>query len=207
MSSAAPASRHVHFPSDLASGSHRPPVAFRRTQPSLINSASNAIRDTANQIQSFVHSASVNTQAALYGLRQEVPFERWFYHYGLDQNSSDASLLDHIKVRAWAIASFSESLLRATIELIALLFSKIFDPESSSHHQEVLAAQGTSMMMSLNAVIFWENAVEEAKKADASGAPAIGSLLSNWHWGTPYYGTLTIPITHLECCQYNWAQI
>lgn len=173
---------------------------------SILHAVGNLVRNAADQIQGFVHSVSVNTQATLYGLRQEVPFERWFYHYGLEQNLSDAQIVDKVKARAWAAASLSESLLRATIELAAFCFSKILGRACADEHQEVLFAQGTSISLSLHAIIDPEGAVKAATAPGQDDLPRIGSLLSNWRWGTAYYGTLTIPITHLECSQYNWIR-
>lgn len=176
------------------------------TADSILHSVGNLVRNAADQIHGFVHRVSVNTQATLYGLRQEVPFERWFYHYGLEQNVSDTQITDKVEARAWAVASLGESLLRATIELVTYAISKILGQPTADEHLEVLQAQGTSISLSLTAVISPEEAVRTATAPGENDLPRIGSLLSNWRWGTPYYGTVTIPLTHLECSQYNWVR-
>ena len=155
---------------------------------SILHTVGNLVRNAADQIQGFVHSVSVNTQATLYGLRQEVPFERWFYHYGLEQNISDAQIVDKVKARAWAVASLGESLFRATVALVTYVISKIFCFASAQENLDVLRAQGNSISFSFSAIFSPEDAVKAAAASGENDLPQFGSLFGDWHWGTAYYG-------------------
>ncbi|MBS0654004.1 MAG: hypothetical protein JSR39_10835 [Verrucomicrobia bacterium] len=130
----------------------------------------------------------LNTQGHLCGLRQEVPFERWFYHYAVVQNVSDAEISEKVKARAWAVASLGESLFRATVALVKYVISKIFCFASAEENLDVLRAQGNSISFSFTAVFSPEDAVNAAAAHGENDLPQIGSLFGDWDWGTAYYG-------------------
>lgn len=185
----APIGRHVHFPEGLASGSHNPPEAFRRDAHSALNAVSDAASDAATQIRDALYNTVVNVQSRFYGLRKEVPFERWFYHYGLELNLSDAQLSDKIKARGWAVLSLGESLVRYAATLPTLCFNKVFS-RPADHNYEMLYAYSNSISLSFSAIISPEEAVRAATKRDENGHIPIGPLLgsSSTARGTPYYG-------------------
>ncbi len=188
------------------------PVQQRHFTDTILITADNLIRGAANQLQGFAHRVSVNTQSVFYGLRQEVPFERWFYNYGLSQNLSDDGISAsekfcvRVQARAWALASFGESLLRGGFEVVAYAVAKLLGNRSASEHFEVLTAQGTSALLSFYAIISPEDAITQARGEGTEDGPRIGAPMTNWRWGTPYFGTMTIPLTNLECTHYNWVR-
>jgi len=156
---------------------------------SISNSENNSAYDPIEQFRWFNNQE--NTQGHLTGLRQEVPFERWFHHYAVVQNISDAEIFEKVKARAWAAVSLGESFFRSIIELAGYAFSKIFCQENADVQQDVLHAQFNSIYYSFNAILSPEDAIKMAVSSDPSDEnrlPRIGSLFGDWRWGTAYYG-------------------
>src|ERR1700722_1151068 len=126
------------------------------------------------------------TQAAVSGLRQEVPFERWFFNHGFEKPIENTS--EQVKARAWALASACESALRASVEAVAYAFSLVFDRAHSHRHLDVLKTQGQSLSLSLLATISPNTAKKKAH--NQGGHSLIGQSLFDWKWGTLYTGKL-----------------
>lgn len=138
----------------------------------------------------------------LYGLRQEVPFERWFHDHNFIAPLDNCS--DLIKAHLWAVVATMEGAVRALAEAVTYVFALVFEPkEEAERHLEVLGAQGTGLTLSLLAII----SPNLAKKhtIDSDGNCRIGSSLTDWRWGTPYLGTFNIPFWKIECSHYPWA--
>src|SRR5579871_3727005 len=164
--------------------------------------ASQAASGLRNAFDRIVHAIDVlgnNVQAASYGLRQEVPFERWFFDYGFQKPIDNLS--DQIKARVWALFAACEGIIRTTAETVCFVFSKIFQPKESDRHLNVLQAQCKGLYLSLLAIASPDAAKEFA---DNDGHPIIGHSILTWKWGTLYTGKLEVPLWHVECGQYPW---
>lgn len=138
-------------------------------------------------------------RAASYGLRQEVPFERWFFDHGFQKPITNP--IDLIKAHAWAVFAACEGAVRTSAEAASYVFSLVFEPKEAHRHFDVLKAQLQGLTLSLLAIAF-PNAAKSL--ADNSGHPIIGCFLLNWKWGTLYAGKLDAPLWHIECKQYPW---
>ena len=165
--------------------------AFERARPTL-NAVGNAYRTLS------------------YGLRQEVPFERWFYDHGFQTPIENTQ--DLIKARAWAILATLEGSIKVAAEAVSFAFEMALVSGNRSsalsghfqHHSEVLNAQWQGLSLSLLAIASPNQAKEKANNAGGSG-PLIGASILDWKWGTLYNGKLDVPLWHIECRQYPWA--
>lgn len=166
----------------------------------LLNHAATHLHNAFDRIRSAVHVLRNSARAASYGLRQEVPFERWFFDHGFQKPIDNPS--DLIKAHVWAVLAVAEGSIRTAAEATAYIFSRIFEPNESQRHLSVLKAQWQGLTLSLLAVIL-PNAAKET--ADNHGRPLIGCSLLDWRWGTLYTGKLDVPLYHVECKQYPWA--
>lgn len=166
-------SRHVHFADDQATTSHRPPEDFRRNLTSNLRLRATQAGNIVSGIASVARNVAVNARAIAYGLRKEIPFERWFYHYGLNINISDAEISEKIKARAWALFAFGESLLQSAASLAQFCFAKIFNHPEEQHLNK-LKALGISIGFSAAAVVSPENAVTAASSSDGNTLCPIG---------------------------------
>ena len=126
-------------------------------------------------------------QARAYGLSQNVPFDRWFYHYGLECNLSDAQISTKIQARGWAFLFFAEGLICCTHALIQHCFAKVFGCMSTDESLNMLRAQRDSLCLSATAIVFPQSAIRAARIADQNGELPIGRLLSRGRFqGIPY---------------------
>jgi hypothetical protein len=160
----------------------------------LAEQAGSYLRNTVDQIRTTAQAAST-------GLRQEVPFERWFFNHGFEKPLKSVS--DSIKARVWALAAACESGLRASVETVAYVFSLVFARKESHRHLDVLKAQGQSLALSLLAIVSPNAAKQHAH--NPGGKSRIGCSLFHWKWGTLYTGKFDAPFWHLECRQYPWT--
>lgn len=129
----------------------------------------------------------------LYGMRAEVPFECFAYHYW---EKRDPSLCESLTRRFWALLDLCEGYLRVTVELVAFAvhfvgnwvmeqigvtcFSYLFNLDD---RQDVLKAQWQGVWLSAYAIFSPTGAIEEAKEV------GIGAPHENWRWGTLYEGS------------------
>ena len=162
--------------------------------------AGQAIDQAISQVQRLLRGLGNTVLGATYGLRQEVPFERWFLDHGF-QTPID-TLSDQMKARGWATLSVAEGSLRTLAEATCYVFSKVFEPSHSDRHLDVLKAQWTGLRLSLLAIASPNWAKSEA---DNNGNPIIGCSILDWSWGTLYTGKLDISPWRIECSQYPWT--
>ncbi len=166
----------------------------------MANQAASGLRNAFDKIAHAINVFGNNVQAVSYGLRQEVPFERWFYDYGFHKPIDN--LTDQVTARVWAALAACEGVIRTSAEAICFIFSKIFQPKESDCHLKVFQAQLNGLTLSLLAIIS-PNAAKEM--ADNHGHPIIGHSIFTWKWGTLYTGKLEVPLWHVECRQYPWT--
>ena len=137
-----------------------------------------------------------------HGLRQEVPYERWFYDHNFDTPLDNCN--DLIKAHLWAVVATAEGVVRALAEVVSYVFALAFETqEDAKRHFEVLEAQATGLALSLLAIVSPNHAKTYTINSD--GKRIIGAPLTNWRWGTLYTGSFDIPFWKIECCQYPWA--
>lgn len=119
-------------------------------------------------------------ESGLKGLRKEVPFECWYFHY---QNKTNDSC-ENWKQRGWAVLDLSLGTLKIVYEamlwvavnvaqLVSIKFEKPFED-----HADILAAQCKGFLLSGYAV--WSP--DGAKTAE--WVKDIGCPLNRWTWGT-----------------------
>jgi hypothetical protein len=164
------------------------------------NYAANRVQGYFERFRTTIRSIGTAFQAAAYGLRQEVPFERWFFDHGFQKPLDNCT--DEMKARAWAILATLEGAVRCTAEVTTLLYSQIFQPQETERHLDVLQAQSQGLQLSLLAILSPNLAKEKAHNSE--GDPIIGASLANWRWGTLYSGKYDAPFWHLECTHYPW---
>lgn len=162
--------------------------------------AGQVFNNAASQVRSFLNSLGAAVQRSTTGLRQEVPFERWFLDHGFQAPIEDFS--SRMQARGWAMIAVAEGTVRTIAEAVCYVFSKVFEPSHSDRHLSVLQAQWTGLRLSLLAVAAPNLAKD---RADNNGNPIIGCSLLDWRWGTLYTGKLDIPLWQIECSQYPWA--
>ena len=136
------------------------------------------------QIPNALSAAGNAMNAARFGLRKEVPFERWFFDHGFDAPLLDSQ--DQMRARAWALFSALEGSVRATAATLSYLFSFVLEPQEKQRYLDMLKAQTQGLYLSLLAVAS-PNAAKV--KAYNNGNPAIGGSLLNWQWGKLYTGS------------------
>ena len=124
-----------------------------------------------------------NARAATWGLRQEVPFERWFADHGFLTPIETPHELN--KARAWALYATLEGVVRTIAQTASYVYSLYFGPSNDGELQlEILKAQWQGIKLSAHAV-FSPNAAKE-RVCDSQGASIIGASLTDWRWGTRY---------------------
>lgn len=169
----------------------------------FVNALGNQFRQTVSNIADHVRQAASEAQAAYrsaaYGLREEVPFERWFFHHGFHEPISNTKEL--ISAHIWAVLATIEGAVRTTAEALSYLFSLVFEQNHAGCHLEVLQAQAQGCYLSFLA-IFSPNFAKQ--KAYNEGNSLIGEQLP-LSWGTIYNGRLTAPLWKIECRFYPWA--
>lgn len=177
----------------------------------LVNNAGSRFQNVFDRIRSALNSIGHALRATSYGLRQEVPFERWFFDHGFETPLDKP--IDLAKAHAWAVIAACEGIVRTTAEAASYVFSLILDPKytflpivepkESDRHLDVLKAQAQGLSLSLLAIIS-PNAAKQ-KAHNPGGAPLIGASLLNWKWGSLYVGTVDAPLWKVECRHYPWA--
>ena len=181
----------------------RPSLAYFGSQADhAISDVSSGVRSVFDRIRAALNSLSSNLRSASYGLRQEVPFERWFYDNGF-QTPLDKPV-DLIKAHAWAVFATCEGAIRLAAEGISYVFSLAFSPQNSSRHIDVLKAQMQGLSLSLLAIVSPNSAKSVAHNG---GSPLIGASLLTWKWGSLYMGKVDAPFWHVESNHYPWAPI
>lgn len=115
-------------------------------------------------------------------LREEVPFERWHFHY---KNTTE----DPWTQRGWAVFHLCEGALKISLEAIMWCVAKIAEQlfsttfnHSSLDHEDVLAAQCRGFLLSAYALLSPEN---------AKTGENIGCTIDKFQWGTIYTGERT----------------
>lgn len=166
----------------------------------LINQTVSRAQNALDRIRDAIYTIGNAARAASYGLRQEVPFERWFFDHGFQKPIENPS--DLIQAHAWAVLAAAEGSIRTSAEAASYVFSLVFEPKESERHSDVLKAQWQGLTLSLLAIVS-PNAAKE--KADNHGQPLIGCSLLDWRWGTLYIGKLEVPLWRIECKQYPWT--
>lgn len=166
-----------------------------------VNSAYARFYSTFDRFRSFVAEQLRNNrnEPAHWGLRQEIPFERWFYDNGFQNPITNPD--DLIKAHLWAVPALLEGLVKTVAETVMMFFAG--SEAEKNRHFEVLKAQWVGLSFSMLAVISPNLAKE---KATNGGNPLIGSSIVDWGWGTLYNGKLDIPIWHIDCSQYPCFQ-
>lgn len=180
----------------------RPPsLAYFGSQADhAVSNISAGLHTAFDRIRAAINSLGSNLRSAGYGLRQEVPFERWFYDHGF-QTPIDKPV-DLIKAHVWAIISSYEAAFRLGAEAASCVFSLVFAPQNTARHIDVLKAQAKGFGLSLLAAVSPNTAKQVAHN---EGSPIIGASLLNWQWGSLYVGKLDIPFWHVESNNYPWA--
>lgn len=169
----------------------------------VINNAGSQIQNTFDKIRNALNSLGSAFKAASFGLRQEVPFERWFFDHGF-QNPLDKSI-DLMKARGYAVIATCEGFIRATAESVSYIFSLVLAPKESHRHLDVLKAQMQGLQLSMLAIVS-PNAAKQ-KAHNPGGKPLIGASLLDWRWGSLYTGTIDAPFWKVECRHYPWADV
>jgi hypothetical protein len=168
-------------------------LANQWTQPSNnpLQNAFGKVRDALNQLGD-------TARAATYGLRQEAPFERWFFDQGFDKPT--AAPQEEIKARLWALLSYTEGLVRLAAEVGSLVLTLLKGSTDVSRHIDVLQTQAKGIGLSILAVLSPNFAKQLAH--NPGGKPRIGASLIDWKWGSLYTGKLDTPLWHLESSHY-----
>lgn len=165
---ATPVTRHIHVPPN--------------PNPGAVGNAIGGVRDTVAQALNKAQAFSVQVRAKLYNLSYEVPFDRWFYHYGLEQPLTDAEASNKIQAHVWALVALAESLVRGLAAVVQYCFAKVFNSAPVDDSLNLLCAQWDSIRLSANAIISPEETIRAATTPDEGGQLPIGRLLK----GTPY---------------------
>lgn len=112
------------------------------------------------------------------GLRKEIPFEWWYFHY---QNKTNDSC-ENWKQRGWAVLDLCLGALKIIYEAMlwcAIKIAKLVSLEfEKPYHTDILGAQCRGFLLSVHAI--WSP--DGAKTAE--GIKDIGCPLDNWTWGT-----------------------
>lgn len=150
-----------------------------------------------DRIRSAIAMLGNALRSASYGLRQEVPFERWFFDHGFQKPIVNP--IDLIKARLWAVLAIGEGTMRTTIEAVTCVFSLIFAPKERQSHLNALKAQCLGLALSYLAAVLPNTA---KAIADNHGQPIVGCSLLEWRWGTLYTGKLEVPLWRCDWTQY-----
>lgn len=130
--------RHVHFPLDLRSGSHRSPEEFRIPRQ---------VDDNNNN----------HDQRIFFVVRSNIPFDSWF-NRELSHPLEGSELW---LARFNALYPLGLGIAYSLIEAINYIFSYIFTPAQSASHYEALKAQWHGISLSAWAVISPNGAREQ----------------------------------------------
>ena len=171
-------------------------------QPLSPTSAFEFVRNAANRAVSAVHvpgafdrikqvinSLGDNFRSAAYGLREEVPFERWYYDNGFEKPLTD--ILTESKARFTALIAACEGVLRLAKEVGHLVLSLLRGGKDTHVHLDILKAQGNGIALSLLAIAYPNFAKSVAHNAG-------GSPLISWRWGTLYTGKADAALPHVR---------
>lgn len=134
-------SRHVHFPVNLNSGSHRSPEEFRI--PRRVDDNNNNNQD----------------QRIFFVVRSNVPFDSWFNR--LPVVSRPLEGFELWQARFNALYPLGLGIAYSLIEAVNYIFAYIFTPAQSSSHYEALKAQWHGISLSAWAVISPNGAREQ----------------------------------------------
>ena len=130
-----------------------------------------------------LRALGTNTRAATWGLRQEVPFERWFADQGFLTPIGNTEDLN--KARAWALLATLEGFVRTTAQAATYVFSRFSGGSSDNGLQlEILKAQWQGLQLSAYAILSPNGAKEQV--TNSQGNSLIGGPLLDWRWGTQY---------------------
>jgi hypothetical protein len=141
----------------------------------FIKNATNNLFDSAMKTATAFTAGEISQVT----LREEVPFERWFFHF---ENSNET-----FKPRFWAVMSLAESLLRGTLVGTAWCASKIFNTKiSSQQYASVFKEEMKSASLSFKAILSPRWAIRSS--FDDSNNLTIGCPSTAKNWGTPYKG-------------------
>ena len=176
-------------------------------QPLSPTSAFEFVRNAANRAVSAVHvpgafdrfkhvmnSLGDNFRSAAYGLREEIPFERWYYDNGFEKPLTD--LLSESKARFTALIAACEGIIRLAKEVGRLVLSLLRGGKDTQVHLDILKAQGIGIGFSLLAIASPNFAKETARNIGST--PLIGSPLISWRWGTLYTGKPDATLQHVR---------
>lgn len=131
-------------------------------------------------------------------LREEVPFERWFF----DFETSDQV----VKPRLWAVVYLAESAIRGALVGAAWCASKVFNCAiSSQQYGEVFSALKKSASLSFKAMISHSWAVKGAHYNPST--LAIGCSPKDQTWGTAYAGKCQTSTWDMLRNQYRWSHV
>lgn len=164
-------------------------VAFIQNNPRLM-------------LQAMALGASRPTPFNAIEMREEVPFERWYYDY----KNADNSCLNNWSQRGWAVLHLFEAGFKILLEAVAWCVAKIAKvlscnlEHSSDDHADVLFAQSRSFKLSAWAII----SPTSAKQSD-DAKTKIGCARNEWRWGTEYHGKRT-SYFKLECTSFDWQK-
>lgn len=142
---------------------------------------------TQQNIQSFGN----NFKSTSYALRQEVPFERWFYDHDFANPIKDPQ--DLMKARLWAVFAVLEGAFRIVAEVVSILYLRVFqsdDKKEVKRHLNILDIQSQSIQLSLLAIVSPNEAKKKARDSEGNlitGTPQVRN------WGTLYLGKVNIP--------------
>ena len=142
-----------------------------------------------DRIRAAINALGNIFRSASYGLRKEVPFERWFFDYGF-QTPID-SIPDLMKVRFWAVLAAGEGVIRTTTAIVSLVYSKVFCKDDSAVRLDILKAQWLGFTLSLLAIVSPNSA---KSVADNQGQPLIGCSIFDWKWGNLYTGKMNVSL-------------
>lgn len=177
----------------MASATRPTAFPYKSSQPTSDSErgVSGAIRGGLHFITSLIHEKPA--------LRQEVPVERWCYHYRADITPMT---VEDLKERGYALLFTLEGAVRAAIEVVQIVIAKYFTKEviQETRHSTIFDTQLHSVRLTAWAFVD-PNAVKKHIQTPAEdGKPVLGCLESEMEWGTPYDGELTIPLS----TNYNW---
>lgn len=141
-----------------------------------------------------IHESAVNKQAEatvtalVYGLRKEVPFERWFFDFNFHHPIN--SNLDLMNARCCAVLAACEGLVKAMAALASSVFALVFEPGEFDTQCDILDAQMEGVSYSLAAIVSPNYVKQEAGRELDIGNIALAhdSWRTNHSWGTLYTG-------------------
>ncbi len=133
-----------------------------------------------DRVKNALNSLSCTFSSATYGLRNEVPFERWYYNHSFNNPLTDP--LDESKARFSALAAAGEGVLCLAKEVGSFALSLLQGCKDTNRHLDILRAQSIGIGLSLLAVALPNTAMRVAY--NAGGTPRIGHSFISWQWGS-----------------------